>query len=73
MSYIRGEVRKIKKDIIYYEKYRHNLKKFVIELLLGKSFVLIKYYSLLEEVDRITIKIESLKVIKESLEKYREF
>jgi hypothetical protein len=72
MNYIRKEINDLEKDILYYEKYRQNLKTFAFGLITGKPFMRIKYYSLLEEVDRMTIKIESLRVINENLNKYKE-
>ena len=72
MTYINKETRKIEKDILYYEAYRQNLKKFTFEMISEKPNMRLKYYKLLEEVDNMTIKIEALKVIKKSFEKYRE-
>jgi hypothetical protein len=73
MSYMHEENRRIEKDIIYFKKYRQNLKTFAFGLITGKPFMRIKYYSLLEEVDRVTIKIEALRVIKSGFETYKEF
>jgi hypothetical protein len=72
MSYIHNEIKKLGKNVLYYENYRHNLKKFIFEMVTEKPNMRIRYYKLLEEVDRITFKIETLKSIKERLEKYQE-
>jgi hypothetical protein len=73
MSEIREEIKKVDKDINYFEKYRQNLKKYAFEFIQDKENKRIKYYKILEEVDRMTLKIELLKNIKINLEKYREF
>jgi hypothetical protein len=73
MSEIREEIKKIDKDIAYFEKYRQNLKKYAFELTKEEGNKRIKYYRILEEVERMTLKIELLRNIKINLEKYREF
>ena len=73
MNDIREEIKKVDKDIVYFEKYRYSLKKYAFEFVLDKENKRIKYYKLLEEVDRMTLKIEMLRNIKINLEKYREF
>jgi hypothetical protein len=73
MSEIREEIKKVDKDISYFEKYRQNLKKYAFEFVHEKENKRVKYYKILEEVDRMTLKIEFLKNIKINLEKYREF
>jgi hypothetical protein len=73
MSEIREEIKKIDKDIAYFEKYRQSLKKYAFELTKEEGNKRIKYYRILEEVERMTLKIELLRNIKINLEKYREF
>ena len=63
---------KLRKDKNHNLK-KNNLKKYAFELTKEEGNKRIKYYRILEEVERITSKIELLKNIKINLEKYREF